>query len=499
MILQKDFTKRYKYNIYQEKYRPQYHFSPPEMWMNDPNGMVYYKGEYHLFYQFHPDNNLWGPMHWGHAISKDLIFWEHLPVALEPDENGTIFSGSAVVDWNDSSGFFGGKPGLVAIFTHADKYPGTDRLRQRQSLAYSRDNGRTWIKYEDNPVLSDQEIENFRDPKVFWYEDTKSWIMIVVAGNHVRFYSSFNLKDWQYLSSFTGGARDCIWECPDIFKLPIEGKNDKHKWVLKVDINSGAPHGGSGAQYFIGEFDGTEFHNQYNDDTTLWLDYGKDYYAGVSWSDVPEEDGRRLWIAWMSNWQYAGQVPTDPWRGVMTFPRELMLTETAEGYRVIQKPIREIELLRTNAYNYNNIIVKPHNGILNNIYGDTLEIIAKFKNISSEEFGFKVRQSDKEETIVGYDTLKNHIFIDRDKSGRSEFHDDFAGKHFAELIGDNEIIKMHILVDSSSVELFVNDGLVSITDLIFPAPESRGLELYVKSGEAELISLKINILDGIWN
>jgi len=240
-------------------------------WMNDPNGLVYYEGEYHLFYQYNPESNVWGPMHWGHAVSSDLIHWEELPIALYPDEHGTIFSGSAVVDTHDTSKFFDGRSGIVAIFTH------NEYCNQKQSIAYSRDNGRTWIKYDHNPIIHNPGIRDFRDPKVFWHEETGKWVMLVACGDRVSFFSSLDLKKWNYISEFgvDEGSHGGVWECPDIFKLSVDEDKENQKWVLKVDITDGAFAGGSGGQYFIGEFDGIRFTNDNLGGEPLWVDMGK--------------------------------------------------------------------------------------------------------------------------------------------------------------------------------------------------------------------------------
>lgn len=482
---------------YKEKYRPQYHFTPVKNWMNDPNGMVYYQGEYHLFYQHHPESNVWGPMHWGHAVSKDMLHWQHLPIALEPDQNGAIFSGSAVVDKNDSSGFFDGGEGLVAIFTHADNYPDSDRPRQRQSIAYSKDKGRSWQMYEGNPVLVDENYTDFRDPKVYWFEEFQKWIMVLVAGDHARFYSSKNLKDWDYLSSFTGGTTAGVWECPDLFKIAVEG-SDEFKWILEIDINPGGPQGGSGAQYFVGEFDGTNFINDNSHDKVLWLDYGKDYYAGVSWDNIPEEDGRRLWLAWMSNWQYANKVPTSTWRSAMTIPRSLKLKKDSKGYTLLQTPVEELKQIRKAAVSWKDIIIDEGKNILKEIKGKCLEIKAEFEIMDAREFGFKVRKGENEETRVAYNVLKEEVFIDRRDSGEVDFQQDFAGVHQALIKPEENCLQMHIFVDWSSLELFVNDGEISITDLIFPDPESEGLELYTKEGKVKIKSLEVYKLKSVW-
>ncbi|MED1205973.1 glycoside hydrolase family 32 protein [Heyndrickxia acidicola] len=475
-----------------ETFRPQFHFTPKSNWMNDPNGMVYYAGEYHLFYQYHPFGTTWGPMHWGHAVSKDLMSWEHLTIALAPDENGAIFSGSAVVDWNDTTGFFHGGSGLVAIFTHADLYPNSDRPRQRQSLAYSTDQGRTWIKYEGNPVLTEESITDFRDPKVFWHEKTNKWIMILAAGDHVRFYTSLNLKDWHFASEFgtESGSHAGVWECPDLFELPVDGDKFNSKWVMLVSIgNDPAYAEGSRTQYFIGDFNGITFTNENGDDTVLWLDHGRDNYAGVTWSDIPPEDGRRLFIGWMSNWRYANETPTEAWRSSMTLPRELTLCETSAGVRLFQTPVAEVETIRQEKHYWDCLTIAPEENILSDVMGDKLEIIAEMELHSSREFGFKIRKSEIEETVIGYNAVEETLFIDRVKSGVSYFNEDFPCRHGFSLKAKNNRVRLHLFVDSASVEVFVNDGELVLTDQIFPDPTSKGLELYTKDGKVKLISL----------
>ncbi|NNC99729.1 MAG: glycoside hydrolase family 32 protein, partial [Gammaproteobacteria bacterium] len=331
---------------YREKHRPQVHFTPPENWMNDPNGMVYFEGLYHLFYQYNPSDKVWNDMHWGHATSSDLITWEHRPVALhsEPAGLGFIFSGCAVVDWNNTSGFgVDNKPPLVAIFTHS-----STTADQVQSLAYSNDSGDNWTVYSGNPILGNHGIADFRDPKVFWDDRSDCWVMVLAAGPVVKFYRSADLRGWEHFHDFGEGvgAHGGVWECPDLFQLEIENSQQK-KWVLIVSMNPGGPNGGSATQYFIGDFDGERFVQAHSE--ILWLDYGPDNYAGVTWSDMPADDGRRILIAWMSNWQYANIVPTDPWRGSMTVPRELTLIKTKHGLRLACRPISEFNSLRIAA------------------------------------------------------------------------------------------------------------------------------------------------------
>ena len=304
--------------IYQEAYRPQFHFSPQKNWVNDPNGMVYNNGIYHLFFQYYPNATVWGPMHWGHATSKDMVHWQQQPIALYPDSIGYIFSGSAVVDKNNTSGF--GKKGqspLVAIFTHhnpkAEKEKRTDT--ENESIAYSLDNGKTWLKYKNNPVLKNPGISDFRDPKVMWYEPQKKWLMTLATKDRITFYSAPDLKNWTKESEFGNdiGAHGGVWECPDLFSL---NDNGKQVWVLIVNINPGGPNGGSATQYFTGDFDGKVF--KPFDTTTRWIDYGPDEYAGITWSNTGE---RKIFLGWMSNWEYATVVPTKSWAKCHDYPK----------------------------------------------------------------------------------------------------------------------------------------------------------------------------------
>ncbi|MCY9308119.1 MULTISPECIES: GH32 C-terminal domain-containing protein [Bacillus] len=486
-------------SYYDEDYRPQYHFTPEANWMNDPNGMVYYAGEYHLFYQYHPYGMQWGPMHWGHAVSKDLVTWKHLPVALYPDEKGTIFSGSAVVDRNNTSGFQTGeeKP-LVAIYTQ-------DREgHQVQSIAYSNDKGRTWTKYAGNPVIPNPGKKDFRDPKVFWYEKEKKWVMLLAAGDRILIYTSKNLKQWTYASEFGQGqgSHGGVWECPDLFELPVDGNPNQKKWVMQVSVGNGAVSGGSGMQYFVGDFDGTHFKNENPSDKVLWTDYGKDFYAAVSWSDIPSSDGRRLWLGWMSNWQYANDVPTSPWRSAASIPRELKLKTLTEGVRVVQTPVKELQTIRGTSKKWKNQTISPASqNVLADLSGDAYELHAEFQVSpgSAPEFGFKVRTGENQFTKVGYDRKNTKLFVDRSESGNVTFNPTFnTGIQTAPLKPVNGNIKMRIFVDRSSVEVFGNDGQQVITDIILPDRSSKGLELYAVNGGVKLKSLTIYPLKKVW-
>ena len=476
---------------YHETYRPQFHFSPDSMWMNDPNGMVYYEGEYHLFYQHHPHSNVWGPMHWGHAISTDLVHWEHLPIALYPDSLGTIFSGSAVIDWKNSSGLgTSDQPPMVAIFTHHNQKlaeTGSEKF-QYQSIAYSLDKGRSWTKYPGNPVVKNPGVRDFRDPKVSWMEDAEKWIMTLAAHDRIMFYSSPDLINWNYESEFGAntGAHGGVWECPDLFPLEVNGEK---KWVLLVSINPGGPNGGSATQYFVGEFDGSEFHNENPGTEPLWLDYGKDNYAGVSWSDIPESDGRRLFMGWMSNWQYANQVPTELWRSAMTLPRELKLSENEKGYRLNSLPVEELKVLREERLELQ--ADGNHRHDMGPKLGDNpplfeMDLVFTYDPAKAQteeealEFGITLKSDSDEFFIIGFNTREEQIFFGRqENSGKSDFSEHFSGVHAAPYqISEKGEIRFHAFIDLASVELFVDDGAVVLTDIVFPEAGYQTLSWY---------------------
>lgn len=468
-------------------YRPAYHFTPPAMWLNDPNGLVYYAGEYHIFYQYHPHSTVWGPMHWGHAVSKDLVNWQHLPIALHPDDHGLIFSGSAVIDWSNTAGF--GKEALIAIFTY-NNYTYDDKNRvEDQNIAYSTDRGRTWTKYAGNPVVSHPgNLTDFRDPKVFWHED--HWVMALAAGDRVLFYSSSDLKHWEPSGSFGGGygSTDGVWETPDLFQLPVSGSDSR--WVLTVGVGSGAYAGGSGTQYFIGNFDGKTFTSLHPKETVLWMDYGADFYAPQSWNNEPNE--RRIVVGWMSNWQYARETPTETWRGMFNIPRELSLANTADGPRLVQMPIKELQALRSENHHWENETVLPGENLLRNIKGDCLEIIARVEiNPQAASFGFKLCVGVNEQTVIRYDIQKQELTIDRSESGAVDFHEAFASVQAVKLPPVENAIQLHIFLDRCSVEIFANGGETVVSDVIFPSSASIQLELFTKGGELKIRQLDV--------
>lgn len=449
---------------YSEEYRPQFHFSPREKWMNDPNGLVFHQGVYHLFYQYYPDDIVWGPMHWGHAVSKDMRHWEHKPIALFPDKHGLIFSGSAVVDEKNTSGFGSEEnPPLVAIFTYHDMEgeQAETNTFQTQGIAYSLDDGESWTKYQGNPVIGNEGIRDFRDPKVFWDELSASWIMVLVAGDHAKFYRSSDLKQWELVSEFgkDRGAHGGVWECPDLFALP-DPTTGEDRWVLLISINPGAPNGGSGTQYFIGEWDGTTFTT--DQEGARWLDWGTDNYAGVTYNNVP--DGERIFIGWMSNWAYARDTPTEVWRSAMTVPRKLQLLETTDEIVLTNYPLKAFD---PEELKYNTISLDA---------GASFTVNADNFNQSETRFilannSAKISFSNKIGDLLALELdAENKIFsLDRRQSGITEFQVDFGKKvHHMPVPDLPEDFEIRILMDWSSIEIFINGGQYVMTEQLFP-------------------------------
>jgi len=472
--------------MYEETFRPQYHFSPKENWMNDPNGLVYYKGEYHLFYQYHPYSKVWGPMHWGHAISRDLIHWEELPIALYPDELGQIFSGSAVVDQDNTSGLKNSEEDvLVAIFTHHGE------KSEQQSIAYSNDKGRTWTKYKGNPVVKNPGIKDFRDPKVFWHRPSQRWIMTLAAGDCVHFYGSPNLLDWSFLSSFGKeyGAHGGVWECPDLIELEIEGENAK-KWVLIVSINPGGPNGGSAVQYFTGDFDGITFAADMEKERVQWADYGRDFYAAVTWSNIEEP----IWIGWMSNWQYANQVPTDPFRSVMSIPRKLRLRREEGKLNLIQIPIELTSIVAGTLIVNEELTLQPHASKKMEVNKLQLLFQGKVKGNTASAFTWTLRGENEYLQII-FDCVNKEVRMDRTKSGLTTFSEQFSSVSKMPL---KELEEFSIFIDQSSVELFVNQGRGVMTELFFPTAKKMILEIEAIDGIVDLTDISVKILQSAW-
>ena len=483
--------------VYTEQYRPQFHFSPSEKWMNDPNGLVYNEGVYHLFYQYYPEDIVWGPMHWGHATSKDLVHWEHQPIALYPDENGLIFSGSAVVDTNNTSGF--GKNGetpLVAIFTYhlmEGEKAGRDDF-QTQGIAYSLDNGASWTKYEGNPVIGNDGIRDFRDPKVFWHEDSQKWILTLVAGDHAQFYASKDLKEWEHLSDFgkTQGAHGGVWECPDLFPLPVEGMEEQ-KWVLIISINPGAPNGGSGTQYFIGDFDGERFISDQQE--PKWVEYGTDNYAGVTYNNTP--DGKRIFIGWMSSWPYADKTPTQKWRSAMTVTRELVLKPIGDDVVLTSYPVVQVDDLATQVL-VEHIRVAP--GISDTLVVEGLNQSQIQLKTASKDFTLTFKNDLEESLVLTMDSKNKAFLVDRMNSGKTDFQAEFGNKkHFMPItMLPDGTYEMKILLDWSSIEIFLDGGTYLMTEQVFPNKPYNIVIIKNGSNESEIHLESIKHMESVW-
>lgn len=479
--------------MYKEQHRPQTHFSPKEKWMNDPNGMVYYNGIYHLFFQYYPDSTVWGPMHWGHAVSKNLIHWDEQPIALYPDSLGYIFSGSAVIDANNTSGFGkNGKVPLIAIFTHHDPKGARERKNdfQNQSIAYSLDEGKNWTKYAGNPVVKNPGIRDFRDPKVCWYEAGKKWIMTLATRDRVTFFSSKDFKTWTKESEFGEkiGAHGGVWECPDLFQLEHDGK--KH-WILVISLNPGGPNNGSATQYFVGDFDGNSFRPYQTD--TRWIDYGPDNYAGVTWSNTGR---RKIFLGWMSNWQYATRVPTEKWRSAMTIPRDLGLVKVGEKYLVTSNPVPELKFITKKPLLIKNISAGNYN--LTEKLGELSapgKLTVSVDQISS--FTITLFNSIGEKLIVGYDKDANQYFIDRTQSGKVRFEKGFASRSTAPRLSGKNRMELTLVIDDASVELFADGGLSVMTAVFFPNTPFTHLNLE-SADNVKVNSIKFEKLDPIW-
>ena len=421
---------------YDEPWREQYHFTPLRNFMNDPNGTVFYKGEYHLFYQYNPEGNVWGHMSWGHAISSDMVHWRNLPLALREDASKyMVYSGSAVVNRDNTSGLCNNpdpkdRSCLVAIYTAAFKD------RQKQHIAFSNDRGRTWTNYSGNPV-ADLDAPDFRDPNVFWYEPQHKWVMVAVLADErtAVILDSPNLEHWTERSRF-GPAGDTAgqWECPDLIELPVEGASER-RWVLIINRNPGGPAGGTGVRYLIGKFDGAKFTSEVAEAPPLWADWGKDFYATNTWNDMPPTDGRRVWIGWLSNWQYANQEPTAIWRGAQSIPRTLSLRHYADGLRLVQRPIRELESLRHERLRLVNASVAAANRKIREteVKGEAYELEAELEPGQAREIGLRLRKGKDSETVVGFDAANREVFVDRTRSGNVSFSKDFPGRQAAEL------------------------------------------------------------------
>ncbi|WP_461190026.1 glycoside hydrolase family 32 protein [Arthrobacter sp. Z4-13] len=489
-------------------YRPALHYAAQNTWLNDPNGLIFHDGLYHLYYQNNPLGNVWGNMSWGHATSPDLLTWTEHPVAIACNENEDIFSGSIVYDRANASGFGTGSVApLVAIYTSAFK-PGSEHEGiQAQSLAYSLDGGYTWTKHSDNPVLSRGSAE-FRDPKVIRYDGDGGsyWVMVAVEAKdfQVVLYKSDDLKHWDLLSTFgPANATGGVWECPDLFPLPVDGDPENLKWVLTVNLNPGGPNKGSAGQYFIGDFDGTSFTSASTVTEGLqapdrlgeyqWLDWGRDYYAAVSFSDAP--DNRRLMIGWMNNWEYANHIPTTPWRSPMSLAREITLQTSDGGLSLVQQPAGDWAALAGRDPSCLSETTL-HDGVqvLAGAEGTVQRIDVSFAPGSAEEFGLILRGDGVMGTRVGIRSREGTLFVDRRESGQTDFHDSFPSIDTAPIRATAGSYSLTIFVDRCSIEVFAQDGRVTMTELIFPAETSTDLAVYAIGGAATITSLQVTQL-----
>lgn len=496
----------------ESQYRPNFHFTPKSGWMNDPNGMFFSNGYYHLYYQHYPDGNKWGPMHWGHATSTDMVTWKEQPIALYPDELGYIFSGSAVVDIDNTSGF--GKEGkvpVIAMFTYhnmdIEKAEGIDV--ESQAIAYSLDEGLTWTKYEGNPVIKNPGIRDFRDPKVLWDDIHKKWIMILAAQDKTMIYGSKDLKNWEELSDFGGdfdkavGAHGGVWECPDLFPLPVEGTNEV-KWIQLVSINPGGPNGGSATQYFIGDFDGKtftmdkDFEEVLKEKHNFWIDFGKDNYAGVTFSNLSSGKGGKFLMGWMSNWEYANVVPTEAWRSAMTVSREIKLIKGSESYRIAFIPADEINAYKHLKYKKEAVLVSGEVEIINSKQIDLAKTEVKFNisDIKDKEVAFKLSNAQGNELLFGYNETDNTFYVDRRKSGKVDFEERFASKiSKAPRTSSYKNLNATILLDKTSIELFFDDGETVMTEIFFPNAPFEKLSITSKNQEYVLDYIELNQLE----
>ena len=487
-------------NTTTDRWRPGYHFTPPSGWMNDPNGMVYHDGVYHLFYQYYPDDLKWGPMHWGHATSSDLVKWEHQPIALFPDDKGYIFSGSCVVDKGNTSGLgSNGKDPLIAIFTYhdMDAEKAGEEDYESQGIAYSNDGGKTWEKYAGNPVLPNQGIKDFRDPKVRWDDKTARWTMTLAVKDHIEFYSSPNLIDWTYLSRYGDDSpvKGGVWECPELMPMRVV-ETGEIRYVLIVSINPGGPNSGSATFYYVGDWDGTTFTASPQPsyaprELERWLDYGRDNYAAVTFANAP--DDRTILIGWMSNWEYAQDVPADQFRSAMTVPRDLTLHETDFGYRLHQGPVPELKTLRgasaslPDRFEPGTTTIDLPTGGAPGCY--ELELDLELLSSSTEIYFDLTNEAGNKFFRFGWSTLiygdERMFFTDRRSSGLTDFSPKFAPETTTAGVrwSNNSVLKLRVLTDRTSAEVFFDDGATAMTDIFFPEEPYTQLLVTVTGAE----------------
>ena len=469
-----------------EKFRPAYHHTPAYGWMNDPNGMFYKDGVYHLYFQHNPYGSTWGNMNWGHSYSTDLVHWTYAGDAITPDAWGTVFSGSAVVDKDNSAGF--GRNAIVAFYTSAKPTPWGDA--QMQSIAYSTDDGKTFEKYPGNPVITSTE-KDFRDPKVFWYAPGKHWVMMLAVGQEMQIWSSADLKDWKYESSFGAkqGAHGGVWECPDLVELPVEGTREK-RWVLICNINPGGPFGGNAAQYFVGTFDGRKFTND-SPTQTKWMDWGKDHYATVTFSNAP--GGRVVALGWMSNWQYQGVLPTLQYRGANTIARDLSLYRDGGELLLRCAPVPEMEAARAETRNFPSFRVSDRYEVSPLLDGNrgAFEVELELENDGAERILLSLSNAKGERLNMHYDVARRQFVMERSESGLTNFSPDFPAMTVAP-VTDTDRLRLRLFVDRSSVEAFGDGGKFVMTNRVFPSEPYNTLTFETWRGNFQVKTMKVH-------
>ncbi len=478
-----------------EETRPRWHFTPRSGWINDPNGLVFFDGEYHLFYQYAAEGFLVGPVEWGHAVSSDLLHWQDLPLAIPYDaELGNAYSGSALVDADNRSGRCPDGPCIVAVFTHS----GGNSGGQKQSLAVSRDRGRSWELQADNPVLTDDSLADFRDPKVFWHAPEGRFVMVLTAGRALRFYTSANLSEWVFASEFAQPAdfESGKWECPDLFALPHPDGSGNKLWVLQVDVFSGGPQGGSGSQYFVGDFDGTAF-TPLADGGPFWLDWGKDFYAAQSFSGLPETDGRRLMIGWLNNWSYALSTPSEPWQGAQSLVRSVALTESADGLRLRQRPVAELEALRGAAFvELDDVETSRAAAELAELSMAAFDLELEVELEAGAALGLILGEAD-DGIHIEYERDAGELRVDRRQLSGGDFATAYPGLHVAPLALTDGRLRLRILADLGSLELFAQDGICVMSEYVAGDVTRTRLSLEGR-GTLRITRLRLYPLASIW-
>ena len=476
-----------------DAWRPQLHYSARGNWINDPNGLFYKDGIYHLYYQMNPDDSVWGNMHWGHAVSPDLVRWQELPIALdaEPEGLGYAFSGGAVIDWNNSSGLGDGvSPPIIATYTQHSK----DAV-QVQSIAYSTDGGKRFVPYAGNPVIANPGLKDFRDPKVVWHEPSQRWVMALVAGDRAHFYTSTNLLEWSFASEFgaESGAHGGVWECPELFSLTC-AETGESRWILTISLNPGGPNGGSAMQYFVGQFDGQVFQVEHED--TRWLDFGTDFYAGITWDGLQSMGDERVMIAWMSNWQYANKTPTDSWRGAMSLPRRMALHNVNGHYRVASEP--HINLLQARRGGFDWLQDRPLAAgelLSTNELPPVVEIVLQLRwSAAAPLVEWQLINAQGEQLSLVLDAAQARLSLDRRQSGWDQ--EGFGREMHAELYASAPgFAELRLFVDRSSLEVFANGGLTCLTSCCFPQSPYSTLQLHLRSGALDAVSAQIYHLE----